>query len=135
MPLNTNKKFFIVTPYFNVGDLTDFLGSLETQNMPENMAREVIWQISRAVQELHKLNIYHRDIKMMNIFVRKYGNSDLKFVLADFGISCLLEPGQMMTERSGTMHWMAPEVVNKKANGLKADIWSLGVLLYGLISG
>ncbi len=105
--------------------------------MPEDLARSVFKQVSNAVFELHKLRIYHRDIKMMNIFVHHGScrSSETKFMLADFGSAHLLRDGEMLTDMQGTMHWMAPEVMNKQENGLKADIWSLGVLLYALICG
>ena len=84
---------------------------------------------------MHDMGIYHRDVKMMNIFVRQDSRRDIRFLLGDFGSSCLLKQDQMMNDRLGTMHWMAPEVINRQQNGLKADVWSMGVLLHELISG
>ncbi len=56
-------------------------------------------------------------------------------MLGDFGSACVLKKDEMRGDMQGTMRWMAPEVINKEPNGLKADIWSLGILLYGLICG
>lgn len=56
-------------------------------------------------------------------------------MLGDFGTSRVLKKDEMLSDMQGTMHWMAPEVINKEPNGLKGDIWSLGVLLYALICG
>ncbi len=131
------SKFYVVSRYANGGDLTDFLSdTVKSSYMSEDLARLVFKQVSNAVFELHKLGIYHRDIKMMNIFVHQGGSrKDTKFMLADFGNAQVLQDGEMLTDMQGTMHWMAPEVMKKQENGLKADIWSLGVLLYALICG
>ncbi len=73
---------------------------------------------------------------MMNVFVHKSSDDDYRFLLGDFGTAMLLDSDdQTVSDIQGTMHWMAPEVLNKSENGLKADIWSLGVLLYGIVCG
>ncbi len=104
--------------------------------MVEDMARQVFHQVAIAVYHIHKLKIYHRDIKMMNVFVHKGENDDYRFLLGDFGTATLLDSeDQKVSDMQGTMHWMAPEVITKSENGLKADIWSLGVLLHALVCG
>ncbi len=72
---------------------------------------------------------------MMNIFVHQVAGKEAKFMLADFGTAHVLEENETLTDMQGTMHWMAPEVMKKQENGLKADVWSLGVLLFALICG
>lgn len=72
----------------------------------------------------------------MNVFVNKGVDDDYRFLLGDFGTARLLDSeDQTVTDMQGTMHWMAPEVMTKSENGLKADIWSLGVLLHALVCG
>lgn len=130
------SRFYIVLQYANAGDLTDYLSNVVNNcYMPEEAARLVFKKVAKAISHLHKLRIYHRDIKMMNVFVHKRTSGEFKFMLGDFGTSCILEHDEMMSDMQGTMLWMAPEVINKEPNGLKADIWSLGVLLHGLICG
>ncbi len=54
--------------------------------------------------------------------------------LGDFGVAIKLERGQLVIDQVGTLAFSAPEVLENKPAGLKADIWSLGVILYLLIS-
>lgn len=80
---------------------------------------------------MHRKNILHRDIKTHNIFITK--NDILK--IGDFGISKMMDtlsPKLMTT--CGTPYFMSPEVCSGKPYDSKADVWSIGVILYELIT-
>lgn len=79
---------------------------------------------------MHIKNILHRDIKTQNIFVTK--NNILK--LGDFGISKQLEATKFTNTLKGTPYYMAPEVCAGKKYDKKADVWSVGIVLYELIT-
>ena len=87
-------------------------------------------QIVLGVLAMHSKNILHRDIKSQNIFITKTGI--LK--LGDFGIAKQLEGTIMTGTITGTPYNMAPEVCNRKKYDSKADVWSIGVILYELIT-
>lgn len=66
------SRFYIVLQYANAGDLTDYMSNvINNCYTSEAMARIVFKQVAKAVNQLHKLRIYHRDIKMMNVFVHE----------------------------------------------------------------
>lgn len=86
-------------------------------------------KLLKAVNHCHSLNIAHRDIKPENVLINDSGN--LKLI--DFGLSKQVKSKKMNTI-VGTPYYIAPEVLKGKYN-LKCDIWSLGVIMYILLSG
>mmetsp|Transcript_70417 Transcript_70417/g.126947 ORF Transcript_70417/g.126947 Transcript_70417/m.126947 type:complete len:589 (-) Transcript_70417:79-1845(-) len=95
-----------------------------------------ISQALRAVYYLHRTQICHRDIKAANCLVVGRGPLDLmnSLKLSDFGLSCVVKPMHMMTTMAGTGSHMAPEVFERKYNE-SCDLWSVGIMLYWLLSG
>lgn len=88
-------------------------------------------KLLRAINHCHAWGVIHRDIKPENIM---YGQ-DGEIKLIDFGLSKIIEskPKQLSTI-AGTLAYMAPEII-KAQHGKECDVWSLGVLLYVLVSG
>ena len=83
----------------------------------------------QAINHCHAIDVIHRDIKPENIMITKEG----QVRLIDFGLSKASKKKNLSTV-AGTPYYMAPEVL-EGSYGAKADIWSLGVLLYTLVSG
>ncbi len=84
-----------------------------------------------ALTDCSRLSIIHRDIKPDNIFV----TDDNRFKLGDFGIARRLQiPGLDSTQRVGSLGYMSPEVFHGKAYDLRADLYSLGLVLYKLMN-
>ena len=69
-----DSRFVIVTPYANMGDMTDYLERLGTFTIRENDLRPIFRQMAKSIDQLHSLNIYHRDIKLMNFFAQSSAN-------------------------------------------------------------
>lgn len=75
----------------------------------------------------------HRDLKLLNIFCCDL-DSYPTVKIGDFGTAALLDQDEMVTDMVGTVGYMAPEVALGQPAGIKADMWSLGVILYILLS-
>ena len=98
--------------------------------------RETIWimkQLTSALMEAHKNGLIHRDIKSQNILIKDDGTVKL----ADFGIAILNNAIQLTSKDSvlGSVHYLAPELVNGEKSSLKSDIYSLGIVMYELLRG
>ena len=112
--------------------LLSFLKSKLNRRVEENECRQIFSQIVRAVNYCHSKGICHRDIKLENILVDEWHNVKL----IDFGFAASTVSNKLQNFFCGTPSYMPPEIVQKRDyDGLKADIWSLGILFYTLLSG
>jgi len=85
-----------------------------------------------GIEYLHQNGIAHRDIKLENILL----DDKNRVKIADFGMSCPYNEGQTLTTRCGSPHYLSPEMLHGKSyNPLSSDIWSCGVILYGMVAG
>lgn len=81
---------------------------------------------------MHSKSVIHRDIKLDNILL----DENFKCKICDFGVSRTMIKDKYITEQCGTPAYLAPEIIQDMGyKNFSADIWSLGVLLYSLVTG
>lgn len=111
--------------------LLSFLKSKINRRIEENECRQIFSQIIRGLNYCHSRGICHRDIKLENILIDEWHN----IKLIDFGFGTSVT-NKLQNFFCGTPSYMPPEIVLKRDyDGIKADIWSLGILLYTLLCG
>ncbi len=120
---------FIAMEYVRGTDLKEMLRRDEVLDLPT--IADIIWQVAQALEYAHSKGVVHRDIKPANILL----TADQRVKLTDFGIarlasSNLTHSGQLL----GTPNYMAPEQIQGKDVDHRADIFSLGVVLYELLT-
>uniref|UniRef100_UPI003590274D death-associated protein kinase 3 isoform X1 n=2 Tax=Myxine glutinosa TaxID=7769 RepID=UPI003590274D len=115
------------------GELFDFLA--EKESLMEDEALEFLLQILQGVAHLHARHIAHFDLKPENIMLLDKNSSHPSIKLIDFGLAHHIEDGMEFKNIFGTPEFVAPEIVNFEPLGLEADMWSIGVLTYILLSG
>ncbi|XP_041652234.1 death-associated protein kinase 2 isoform X2 [Cheilinus undulatus] len=115
------------------GELFDFLAQKES--LSEEEATQFIKQILDGVQYLHSKRITHFDLKPENIMLLDRNVRRPHIKLIDFGLAHKLEAGADFKNIFGTPEFVAPEIVNYEPLGLEADMWSIGVITYILLSG
>lgn len=132
----TASSVYLVMEYFAGRDLYTSLEDRSYQPYSEQTAKEIFKQLTSAVTHCHQLGIVHRDIKLENILMDKYG----RIKLIDFGLcDFVLDVGntrRLCVDSVGSPAYISPEVlVGKPYDGFKADVWSSGVVLYALLFG
>ncbi|KAJ8247687.1 hypothetical protein GJAV_G00249110 [Gymnothorax javanicus] len=115
------------------GELFDFLAQKES--LCEEEATQFIRQILEGVQYLHASKIAHFDLKPENIMLLDKNHSVPRIKLIDFGLAHRIQEGTEFKNIFGTPEFVAPEIVNYEPLGLEADMWSIGVITYILLSG
>ncbi|XP_042327327.1 death-associated protein kinase 2 isoform X1 [Sceloporus undulatus] len=115
------------------GELFDFLAQKES--LSEEEATQFIKQILDGVNYLHAKKIAHFDLKPENIMLLDNDIPIPYIKLIDFGLAHEIEDGVEFKNIFGTPEFVAPEIVNYEPLGLAADMWSIGVITYILLSG
>uniref|UniRef100_A0A8C5N3T7 non-specific serine/threonine protein kinase n=1 Tax=Gouania willdenowi TaxID=441366 RepID=A0A8C5N3T7_GOUWI len=115
------------------GELFDFLAQKET--LSEEEASQFIKQVLDGVKYLHSKRIAHFDLKPENIMLLDRTVPLPRIKLIDFGLAHVIEAGVDFKNIFGTPEFVAPEIVNYEPLGLEADMWSIGVITYILLSG
>ncbi|XP_051967049.1 death-associated protein kinase 1-like [Xyrauchen texanus] len=115
------------------GELFDFLA--EKESLSEEEATSFLKQILDGVSYLHSKQIAHFDLKPENIMLLNRSVPHPRIKLIDFGLAHKIDFGNDFKNIFGTPEFVAPEVVNYEPLGLEADMWSIGVITYILLSG
>ncbi|XP_026734196.1 serine/threonine-protein kinase unc-51 [Trichoplusia ni] len=131
---------YVVMEYCNGGDLADYLQA--NRLLSESTIRLFLRQLAEAMRAIHAKGIVHRDLKPQNILLthnvappRTPHASEITLKIADFGFARFLEEGNMAVTLCGSPMYMAPEVIMSLKYDAKADLWSLGTIVYQCLTG
>ncbi|KAH1003233.1 hypothetical protein HUJ05_011166 [Dendroctonus ponderosae] len=128
--METKQTIYMVTEYASNGEIFDHL--VAKGRMAEPEAKRVFSQIVAAVAYCHSQGVVHRDLKAENLLL----DHNLNIKLADFGFSNQFSEGNLLSTFCGSPPYAAPELFRGlQYDGRRADIWSLGVVLYVLVCG
>mmetsp|Transcript_13750 Transcript_13750/g.26161 ORF Transcript_13750/g.26161 Transcript_13750/m.26161 type:complete len:622 (-) Transcript_13750:75-1940(-) len=126
----THRDLHIVMELMAGGELYERLA--QRRQYAEADAAGTARQMLLAVAYLHAHSVVHRDLKLENFLYESQNTTHLKLI--DFGFAKFWEQGQKMSRSCGSLHYIAPEVLAHSYTE-KADMWSLGVLVYMLLTG
>jgi Ca2+-binding EF-hand superfamily protein len=128
-----SENIYIVMEYLEGGTLTDYLES-KNKKLSEKTIAKIIYYIANVIKYINSYGVIHRDLKPENIMLSDKGeNPTVKLI--DFGLTRTLADGEKIAGGFGTLTYIAPEVLKRIPYNKQIDIWSLGVILYFLLTG
>eukprot|EP00057_Strongylocentrotus_purpuratus_P017296 XP_011671770.1 PREDICTED: serine/threonine-protein kinase Nek9-like [Strongylocentrotus purpuratus] len=125
-----DQSLFIEMEYANGGTLYEKIVHQDGTLFEEELVLWYLFQTVSAVAYIHQIDVLHRDIKTLNIFMTKSG----LIKVGDFGISKVLGDDKMAESVVGTPLYMSPELVKGQQYNAKSDVWAIGCVLYELLT-
>lgn len=129
--LHDHEKCYLILEYIPGGELFHHLSNNGKNVFKEDDVAFYAAQMALGMRHLHDLGIVYRDLKPENCLLDANGN----LVLTDFGLSKDIDTGAACTSIIGTPEYMAPEVLRGESYDYKVDWWSLGCVIYDMMSG
>ena len=108
---------------------------MQKKNFTESEAREIVTPIFDCLIYCHQLGIIHRDIKPENLLYSHKNPTRAIIKVSDFGLARFLDEEQLATTTCGTPGYVAPEILEQLPYRETCDFWSMGVVLFILLSG
>ena len=127
--IKTKEYIYLVLDYCSKGDLHNNISNKDV--LTETKAKDFFIQISKGLYYIWKNKLIHRDLKPHNVLLTEEG----VLKIADFGFAKHLEETKMLETLCGSPIYMAPEILKFKEYDGKVDLWSMGVILYQLVTG
>ncbi|CDW56874.1 DUF3543 and Mod r and Pkinase and DUF1712 and DCX domain containing protein [Trichuris trichiura] len=137
--IETSSHVYLIMEYCNGGDLADYLQAKGT--LSEDTIRLLLRQIAAAIKAINSRGIVHRDLKPQNILLCNLTNNpnpepqEIRLKIADFGFARFLQDGVMAATLCGSPMYMAPEVIMSLQYCAKADLWSIGTIVFQCLTG
>mmetsp|Transcript_10222 Transcript_10222/g.20977 ORF Transcript_10222/g.20977 Transcript_10222/m.20977 type:complete len:262 (-) Transcript_10222:494-1279(-) len=133
--VENKDRYYIVLEYLTGGELFDRIVDAPGGHFTEKDAAAIMLQLMGALAYLHKKGIVHRDLKPEN-FLLADDSRDANIKIADFGFACDVTGPHDLHGLCGSPGYVAPEIIKEKDGyGLPVDMWSMGVILYILLTG
>ncbi|CEI96957.1 Putative MAP kinase-activated protein kinase [Rhizopus microsporus] len=142
----TESNIYLVMEYCSLGDLSHYIKQVRTNKsmkrssaggLPERVVRHFLKQLASALQFLRSQNLVHRDIKPQNLLLapNPIDHELPTLKVADFGFARFLPNASLADTLCGSPLYMGPEILSYKKYDAKADLWSVGAVLYEMVTG
>ncbi|XP_058085142.1 serine/threonine-protein kinase ATG1a isoform X2 [Magnolia sinica] len=128
----TADKIYLVLEYCIGGDLAAYIERFG--RVSEAIARHFMRQLASGLQVLRETNLIHRDLKPQNLLLSSKDETPI-LKIGDFGFARYLTPQGLAETLCGSPLYMAPEIIQNQKYDAKADLWSVGAILFQLVTG
>jgi serine/threonine protein kinase len=128
-----DRYLYLMLEYSCIGDLEKYIKTKTDGRLTQEEAHHFMKEIANALKFLRSRKIVHRDLKTENFLVFNEEDGTLRLKLSDFTSARQLHENQMTRSLWGTPLYMAPEILDNKKYTDKADLWSVGVIMYRLM--
>jgi serine/threonine protein kinase len=122
------NECYVVFEFIKEG-LADYISTTWPK---KNIIIKILYQLADAVSLLNVFGIIHKDLKISNILLSDHSEQNFNIKLIDFGLSKVIGKYEYLKETTGTLIYISPEVINKKAYNFKEDVWTFGIIAYYL---
>lgn len=130
-----DDQYVLVMEYIEGGSLRDRLGGVgEQEALSIEEALKITEQVCDGLLVAHKSHLFHRDIKPENILI-SFDEDGFTAKITDFGISKMLKSSELASTTTGTIYYMAREVLKGKGGSFYSDVYSMGVMMYEMMTG
>lgn len=119
---------YLIFEYCPRGDLGEFL---KGRPLKEKHVKRIMKELASGLRYLLSKNIFHRDLKPKNILMM----DDKSIKITDFGLAKKTNPSDLSETICGSPLYMAPEIMKKNKYCIKSDLWSIGIMLYEMVTG
>ncbi|RDX68682.1 Serine/threonine-protein kinase ATG1a, partial [Mucuna pruriens] len=130
--IQIDDRIYLVLEYCAGGDLFDYIH--RNGKVSELVARHFMKQLAAGLQVLQEKNLIHRDLKPQNLLLATTADTPI-MKIGDFGFARSLTPQGLADTLCGSPYYMAPEIIENQKYDAKADLWSVGAILYQLVIG
>ncbi|GMI98495.1 autophagy-related protein 1a [Hibiscus trionum] len=130
--IETEDRIFLVLEYCDGGDLATYIN--RHGKASEEISRHFMRQLAAGLQVLQEKHLIHRDLKPQNLLLSTKGATP-QLKIGDFGFARSLTPEDLAATLCGSPLYMAPEIIQNKKYDAKADLWSVGAILFQLVTG
>ncbi|XP_030488353.2 serine/threonine-protein kinase ATG1a isoform X1 [Cannabis sativa] len=130
--IETDEKIYLVLEYCDGGDLSGYIN--RHGRVSEAVARHFMRQLAAGLQVLQEKHLIHRDLKPQNLLLSTHESTPL-LKIGDFGFARSLMPQGLADTLCGSPLYMAPEIIKNQKYDAKADLWSVGAILFQLVTG
>ena len=120
----------IIMEYASYGDLRQYMNKYKNKNLSDRTIKKITISVIKGLRDLNKYGIIHRDIKPSNILIC----DNYKIKLTDFGISKIIKNKYAAYTKIGTPYYMSPEMIYGNGYSYPVDYWSLGCIIYELLT-
>ncbi|CAH1954538.1 unnamed protein product [Acanthoscelides obtectus] len=129
----TAGKLYLILDFLRGGDLFSRLSKERSMSEPE--AAAIIKTLATTLAYLHENGVVHRDLKPANILFASEDRTADSVTICDMGFAKQVSENGLLMTPCYTLHYVAPEVLKRQGYDAACDIWSLGVILYIMLSG
>ncbi|RHY55612.1 hypothetical protein DYB26_012802, partial [Aphanomyces astaci] len=129
----SKASIFIVLEYCAGGDISYYIKA-SARGLSMAQTRNYMSQLASGLQFLRQQHVIHRDLKPANLLLSSKNVASQKVKIADFGFARALENECMAESVVGSPLYMAPELLDYKSYNAKADLWSVGIILYEMVT-
>jgi len=139
-PSTPNTVHLVQEKITDAIELFDLLKSQKSGHVSEDVVKRIAFQLFTALEFAHSRGVLHRDIKLDNVLVQP--NNDHHVTIIDFGLATLFSDSSVLTEAVGCIHYASPSILLAATQNQSyrhelgwLDVWSSGVLVFGLMQG